>query len=138
MLVVRRTFYDLNYATLRLKREKNHQETLKAVGKAIYLAESESENISELGEGWIAEEALSIAVYCALRNEHDFAKGVLEAVNIQGDRDSVGAITGNLLGAINGMSAIPVKWQDNLLEKDLIINATQQLQKCAKESLKRQ
>ena len=58
-----------------------------------------------LGEGWVGEEALAIAVHCAL-TPADFRSGVLHAVNHGGDSDSTGAICGNLLGASLGAEAI--------------------------------
>lgn len=63
------------------------------------------ETVEGLGEGWVAEEALAIAVYCALAAK-DFRSGVLLAVNHSGDSDSTGAICGNLLGAALGAGAI--------------------------------
>ena len=33
------------------------------------------ENIRELGEGWVAEETLAIAIYCSLKYQNDFSKG---------------------------------------------------------------
>ena len=69
--------------------------------------------MERLGAGWIAEEALAISVYSALV-AHDFASGVLLAVNHSGDSDSTGAITGNLLGAALGFEAIPIGWRRRL------------------------
>lgn len=64
------------------------------------------EEVERLGGGWVAEEAVAIAVYCALRAE-DLAHGLRMAVNHSGDSDSTGSITGNLLGARDGMAAVP-------------------------------
>ena len=77
-------------------------------------------SVAELGQGWVAEEALAIGVHCALKHTWDFKSGVLEAVNIDGDSDSTGAVTGNLLGAINGEKAIPEKWRSGLCEYDIV------------------
>lgn len=43
--------------------------------KAVQLAETEQDDLSaihQLGEGWVTEETLAIAVYCTLRYENDF------------------------------------------------------------------
>lgn len=69
---------------------------------AVALSEndaSDAENIRRLGEGWVAEKTLVIAVYCALRYQNDFSAGVIAAVNHSRDSDSTGAVTGNILGA---------------------------------------
>ena len=89
--------------------------------KAIKLSKEDIDDldaIRELGEGWVAEETLAIAVYCALKYEKDFDKALIAAVNHSGDSDSTGAVTGNILGAYLGMSAIPQKYLDNLELKD--------------------
>ena len=68
------------------------------------------ETVERFGGGWVGDEALAIALYCALAAEGDFAKGVRLAVNHSGDSDSTGAITGNILGALLGKGAIPEEW----------------------------
>lgn len=75
---------------------------------------SDLEAIEQIGEGWVAEEALAIAVYCALRHKDDFAAGIRAAVNHSGDSDSTGAIAGNILGTHLGYSKIPHEFIDNL------------------------
>jgi ADP-ribosylglycohydrolase len=78
------------------------------------------ETIKKIGEGWVAEEALAISCYCALVSESDFARGVRLAVNHDGDSDSTGAITGNILGALLGKSVIPSEWLEELEMRDVI------------------
>jgi ADP-ribosylglycohydrolase len=73
----------------------------------------------ELGGGWVGEEALAIAVACAL-SAPDFASGVVTAVNHSGDSDSTGSICGNILGTLHGESAIPRHWLDSLDARDLV------------------
>lgn len=70
--------------------------------------------IHELGEGWVAEETLAIAVLCALRHQDDFEGAVISAVNHSGDSDSTGAVTGNIVGAHVGLSGVPMKYIDHL------------------------
>jgi len=98
-------------------------ETRRALAAARSLAGSQTkpgpETVESLGEGWVAEEALAIAVYCALVAD-DFAAGVALAVNHSGDSDSTGAICGNLLGAVGGVEAIPRAWLEQLELRDVI------------------
>jgi ADP-ribosylglycohydrolase len=100
-----------------LANQPGHEETLNAVRAARRLAAAQGppspETVAQLGEGWVAEEALAIAIYCALVAE-DFRHGVLLAVNHSGDSDSTGAIAGNLLGAMYGLSNIPDEWLEQL------------------------
>ena len=69
-----------------------------------------------LGEGWVAEEALAIAVFCAVRYQDDFAKAIRVSVNHKGDSDSTGAICGNLLGAWLGKENVAEAFDLNDLE----------------------
>ncbi len=88
-------------------------ETLDAVDRAVelYISDAPLERSFELlGEGWVAEEALAIGLYAALSFPEDFREGVLAAVNITGDSDSTGSITGALLGAALGDDALPAEW----------------------------
>ena len=55
-----------------------------------------------------------------MKHTWDFRAGVLEAVNIDGDSDSTGAIAGNILGALNGVSGIPKEWLEKLREREII------------------
>lgn len=91
--------------------------------KAVELSETDADSLSaihQLGEGWVAEETLAIAVYCALKYENDFDKALRAAVNHNGDSDSTGAVCGNILGAYLGYDAIPQKFKDGLELHDVI------------------
>jgi ADP-ribosylglycohydrolase len=88
-----------------------HEETLRKVLQARDLAKNNAAyGIDAIGEGWIGEEALGIAIYCSLRFRNDFKAGILAAVNHSGDSDSTGSITGAILGTLLGVQAIPTEW----------------------------
>jgi ADP-ribosylglycohydrolase len=74
---------------------------------------------SRLGEGWVGDEALAIAVSCALAAP-DARSAVVAAVNHSGDSDSTGSICGNLVGARYGEAAIPARWLEQLDAGDLV------------------
>lgn len=99
----------------------------RAVDLALQSTDSDLENIHRLGEGWIAEEALGISLYCALKYRDDFSAGVIAAVNHKGDSDSTGAVTGNILGALLGYDAIEEKWKEKLELKDVILEISDDL-----------
>ena len=93
------------------------ESTLEGLKKAVALADEGrpcAPTVRELGEGWVGEEALSIAVYCALSFPNDYAQAVRLAVNHDGDSDSTGAICGNIMGMLLGAGAIPVEWRDGV------------------------
>ena len=100
-----------------LKKRKGHEECLKAVERALTFSQDEKpcpETIERIGAGWIAEEALAIALYCSRVFQDDFRKAVLLAVNHSGDSDSTGAMTGTIVGALLGVKAIPQEWLSQL------------------------
>jgi ADP-ribosylglycohydrolase len=112
-----------------LQTETGHDETLDAIEMAEALAVSglpHEEAIARLGQGWIAEEALAISIYCALVARH-FKHGVILAVNHDGDSDSTGSITGNLLGTMHGVKAMPAEWLEPLELRDVITELTEDL-----------
>jgi len=88
-------------------------ETAAALERAARLAREgapSEEKVESLGEGWVAEEALAIAVYAALSHPADYAAAVTLAVNHSGDSDSTGAICGNIVGLLLGEKGIPADW----------------------------
>lgn len=103
---------------------------IKIVDEAVLLSSndwSDIDNIRELGEGWVAEETLAIAIYCALKYQNDFSKALCVSVNHDGDSDSTGAVTGNILGAIYGYEAIPEQWKKRLECKGIILEVADDL-----------
>ena len=87
------------------------------ISKAKDLAlssENDQEAIMQLGEGWTADEALAIALYCSMKYYDDLEKAIIAAVNHSGDSDSTGAITGNIMGALYGYEAIPYYYKQDL------------------------
>lgn len=94
------------------------------VERALSLADnsqSDIENIRHLGEGWVGEETLAIAVYAVARHIDNFEKAIIAAVNHDGDSDSTGSVAGNIIGAIVGYEAIPQHFKDHLELQDIIL-----------------
>lgn len=111
-----------------------HDDELRPFGglieKAMELAKSdiqEREAIRQLGEGWVGDEALAIALFAVMRHVDDFEKCVVCAVNHDGDSDSTGAIAGNIIGAILGYSAIPRHFLDTLEIEPVLVSAADDL-----------
>lgn len=106
------------------------KELTEIIDKAVALSENKESdlyNIHQLGEGWVAEETLAIAIYCSLRYQDDFSAGIIAAVNHKGDSDSTGAVTGNILGALVGYEAIDGKWKKDLELADVILEMADDL-----------
>lgn len=94
------------------ERQEQPQEVCRSLDAAVRAADTHelpARVLPTLGEGWIAEEALAIAVFSALRHpEPSMVRDALSlAVTHSGDSDSTGAICGNLVGAAHGADALP-------------------------------
>jgi ADP-ribosylglycohydrolase len=104
-------------------RHPESREVLKALDNALRVTDSPApatpETIERLGGGWIAEEALAVSLFCALRAD-SFEHGVLLAVNHSGDSDSTGSMTGQLLGALWGAERLPSGWLEQLELRSVI------------------
>lgn len=97
---------------------------------ALRLADSPAsdvENIETIGEGWVGDEALAMAVYCTAKYFDNFEQAMIASVNHCGDSDSTGAVTGNLLGAVVGYEAIPQHFKDDLELHNVILHVADDL-----------
>lgn len=122
-----------------LRAQPRHEETLALATEAIALARHAPMThaaLARLGQGWTAEEALAIGLYCALGAEQTGASiedALSLAVTHDGDSDSTGAIAGQLLGACRGEEALPIAWLAELELADVIAQAATEL--CAAPAL---
>ena len=87
----------INTAKADLIAQPGHEEVLKAVENAEALARLGGANgmVSKLGQGWVAEEALAIGLYCTLAAP-DFEQALILAVNHSGDSDCWGNQSPNI------------------------------------------
>lgn len=100
------------------------------VDKALRLADcslADVDAIEEIGEGWVGDEAVAIALYCAVKHFDSFEDALIAAVNHKGDSDSTGAITGNALGAAVGYAALPQHFKDDVELHDVILRVADEL-----------
>lgn len=122
---------DMKEALCRQFAKRKHlSEQIDLIDKAIALSKEDIdalEAIRELGQGWVAEETLAIAIYCSLKYNNDFDKALIASVNHNGDSDSTGAVTGNILGAYLGLKGIPQKYLDSLELKNVILEMADDL-----------
>jgi ADP-ribosylglycohydrolase len=126
-LVVRNNVSDVTWVQEKSIGEVFHNDVERQrelIERALFLAEdelSDVENISRLGEGWVGEETLAIAIYAVARHIDSFENVFIAAVNHDGDSDSTGAVAGNIIGAIVGYEAIPLKFKEHLELRDVIL-----------------
>lgn len=76
-----------------------------------YMERSKIEN-----SGW-AVATLDAALW-AFKTTDDFEDGMIQAVNLGGDADSIGAVYGQIAGAYYGFSSIPERWIREIKDKE--------------------
>ncbi|MGC4805230.1 ADP-ribosylglycohydrolase family protein [Micromonospora sp. DT233] len=77
------------------------------------------------GEGWVAEEALTTALLCALWHADDPVGALARGATTAGDSDSIAALAGAFVGAAHGMPAWPAEWSTRIeYADDLLTLAT--------------
>ena len=88
-------------------------------------------DISELAEddiestGYVIH-TLEASIWCLLTTGN-YKDAVLKAVNLGGDTDTTGAVTGGLAGLLYGFENIPNKWLQQIARYDDIVNLTERL-----------
>jgi len=110
---------------------QDYEECNRIMRKAVKLAQSDQDSgeaVKLLGDGNVAEEALAIAVYFALKYPTDFKKAICTAASFHELRSkTVTALTGNILGTYLGIKAIPVEWIEKVELKDVILQIADDL-----------
>lgn len=104
------------------QRVLSHPQLTRILDRAVAFSTCEvssDQALRELGEGWVAEEALAIALYCALRSDR-FADAVRLAANHNGDSDSTASMVGQIHGVRKGVDAIPESWRSRVEFSPLI------------------
>lgn len=69
------------------------------------------------------------AAYWAIARTDNFNDAVLKAVNLGGDADTIGAVTGQIAGALYGYSSIKKSWTTDLYNHDYLVGIAEKLYK---------
>ena len=87
--------------------DKNTLKTLTRNAMLLALSDTpDADAIIQIGEGWVAEETWAIALFATIRHIDSVEEALIASVNHDGDSDSTGAVTGNIMGAIYGYEHI--------------------------------
>ena len=88
-----------------LKTYRNHEECLEAIELAKK-GDPARGDVESFGDGFSAQDALGMAIYCSLCYPNNFEAALKLAINQSGNSNSAAAITGNILGTYLGISKI--------------------------------
>lgn len=94
--------------------------------KEIFEKDFFKKDRSEIASTGYVVDTLKACIWC-LGTTEDFERAVLEAVNLGGDTDTIGAITGSMAGALYGLKTIPQGWVEKIANKKLIDEKCRQL-----------
>ncbi|AVT37256.1 hypothetical protein C6W10_13150 [Plantactinospora sp. BB1] len=87
---------------------------LDALDAALASPDDGTDACAATGAGWIAEEALGTALYCAIRHADDPVSALARGATTSGDSDSIACLAGAFVGAAYGMAAWPADWPDRI------------------------
>jgi ADP-ribosylglycohydrolase len=85
------------------------------------------EALFEIGTSSDAIETVPAAVYCFLKHPRNYLGAVLPAVNAGDATDSIGALTGSLVGALAGIQAIDKQLLSGLENADVLVGVGENL-----------
>ena len=83
--------------------------------------------LAHIGEGWVAEEAVLMALYCFCKSPDDFLTTIRRGANTQGDSDSIACIAGGISGAYLGIRALPPEWVERIEKSPYLADVAHRL-----------
>lgn len=114
-----------------LAKQNEHKSTYGAIDLAIQLAQEPSDHVEDInliGEGWVGDEALAIAIYAVLAAKtKSFEECIAIAINHDGDSDSTGSIAAQIWAAAYGLPEQYKAWDKRLDIYDAFTFATRNL-----------
>lgn len=83
--------------------------------------ESAYHSRNEASNSGLAYDTFNSALW-AFNSTDNFEKGMIAAVNLGGDSDTIGAVYGQIAGAYYGYNAIPKRWKNGIIKNFFIDN----------------
>ncbi|KXK44106.1 MAG: ADP-ribosylation/Crystallin J1 [Bacteroidetes bacterium OLB11] len=85
-------------------------------------------NSDEIHSSGYVLHTLEASIWCLLTT-NNYKEAVLKAVNLGGDTDTTGAVTGGLAGILYELNDIPTNWINQIARKDDILDLAERLEK---------
>lgn len=86
----------------------------------------ENYTVTQISNSGQASTTLLAAQWCVATTQN-FEDAVCKAVNLGGDADTIGAVTGQIAGGIYGLSSIPERWKQGLYDYARLLDIAQML-----------
>lgn len=110
-----------------IKKDSVYTQKVKTIRKLLAEKPDKIKVIEELGNGIEAFNSVPTAIYSFLSHHDSFEAAVVYAVNLGGDTDTIGAMTGAISGAYHGINSIPERWKKKLEKADYIKELAEKL-----------
>ena len=107
---------------LSLSDNPNWHEEIRAIVRGDWRSKSRDDILSS---GYVVA-TLEAAVW-SVGTTHSFEEALIKAVNLAHDADTVGAVTGQIAGALYGVQSIPKRWMGVLAKREHLELRAQQL-----------
>ena len=108
-----------------------YREKIDCIQRLLETNPTPREVVNRLGNGVRCTDSIPAAIYSFLSHHESFEAAVVYAVNLGGDTDTIGAMTGAISGAYHGYEGIPSRWMEKLENgakgRDYVINLAEQL-----------
>ncbi|MEM6284827.1 MAG: ADP-ribosylglycohydrolase family protein [Chloroflexota bacterium] len=88
---------------------------------------SEEKALTHIGEGWVGEEAVALALWCVTKYPNDYVACVRRGANTDGDSDSIACIGGGISAARLGLASVPKNWRDRCENRDYLIDLSERM-----------
>jgi ADP-ribosylglycohydrolase len=105
------------------------------VGQAHFA--SEEQCLRHIGQGWVGDEAVGLALWCVIKFPDDYVATVRRGANSNGDSDSVACIGGGISAARLGLDAIPADWRARCENREMLLDLSERMF-VAREALQRE
>jgi ADP-ribosylglycohydrolase len=116
---------EMRLTVLRYYIGKGYTEELKKF-KRILIDNIHTLKVDDIKSSGYVLDTLEASLWCFLRAKN-YSEAVLSAINLGGDTDTTGAVTGGLAGLYFGFKNIPNKWIRKIKRKDEIIQLSKRL-----------
>ena len=88
--------------------------------------------LNEINSSEYIVDTLEATIWCFLKS-NSYAQGVIAAINLGDDTDTIGALTGAISGIMYGYDSIPDDWTNKLLKLDYILEMANKFENVLKE-----
>ncbi len=88
---------------------------------------SEEQCLKHIGQGWVGEEAVALALWCVRKFPDDYVATVRRGANTNGDSDSVACIAGGISAARLGVDAIPSDWRARCENREMLLDLAERM-----------